>query len=315
MKHPVRSMFASGLPRAIVLSAGLVAGGLGPAAATEELFQSRQITPAEYTRGIEGPAVGPDGSLYAVNFIESGTIGRLRPGAAQTELFARLPGGGIGNGLRFDRDGRMYVADYKLHKVYVIEPGDTVPQVYFASDLFHQPNDLAIARDGTLYLSDPDFKNGTGRIWQVRRGEDGLVEGKVLECGRTLGVPNGLDLSPDDATLYVSEPNTRQVWAYRVSGDRLTAPRLVWTFGEFELDGLRTDERGAIFVTRPGAGKVAMLAPKGRLLREIPTAGKIPSNLTFGGADGRTVYVTQADGGFVESFRAARRGREPGTAQ
>ena len=55
------------------------------------LFQSQQLTRAgEYTFGIEGPAVDIAGNLYVVNFQKAGTIGKLQPGAAASELFATL---------------------------------------------------------------------------------------------------------------------------------------------------------------------------------------------------------------------------------
>jgi signal peptidase len=74
---------------------------------------------------------------------------------------------------------------------------------------------------------------------------------------------------------------------------------------------LRTDVDGRIFVTRPLKGTVAVLTPDGNLVREIPLKGKNPTNLTFGGPDGKTVFVTQGDGGFIEAFRVDRPGREP----
>src|SRR5690349_16461061 len=81
-------------------------------AAEDPLFVSKRITPqGEYTAGIEGPAVDASGNLYVVNFQQSGTIGKLPAGAAQSQLFTSLPAGSIGNGIRFDRQGRMYVAD------------------------------------------------------------------------------------------------------------------------------------------------------------------------------------------------------------
>jgi sugar lactone lactonase YvrE len=309
------------------------------------LFESGRLTPCcEYTTGIEGPAVDAGGTLYVVNFQQQGTIcsqqqgtiGKLSPGAARSELFAILPAGSIGNGARFDRDGRMYVADFKNHNVFVFEHGQTVPRVYFHADgctpggpspCFHQPNDLAVAADGTLYASDPIFPNrslpsGKGQIWRITRGPDGNVRGEVMSSSeRQMGTTNGLDLSPDGATLYVSESSTpgdckppstaRCVWAYRLDGATLTAPRLVKKLEGFDLDGLRTDLDGKIFVTQPGNGTVAVLAPDGTLVREIPLRGKQPSNLTFGGPDGKTVFVTQVDGGFIEAFRVDRPGREP----
>jgi len=122
-------------------------------AAEDSLFVSKRITPqGEYTVGIEGPAVDASGNLFVVNFQQSGTIGKLAAGASQSQLFTSLPAGSIGNGNRFDRQGRMYVADFKKHTIWVIERGETVPQVYFHSDRFNQPNDLAIAADGTIYF-------------------------------------------------------------------------------------------------------------------------------------------------------------------
>jgi sugar lactone lactonase YvrE len=287
----------------------------GAAAAEPALFESRQLTPSgEYTGGIEGPAVDAAGTLYVVNFGRQGTIGKLRPGATRSELFATLPGGSIGNGIRFDREGRMYIADFRKHNVLVIEAGQSVPQVYFHSDRFNQPNDLAVASDGTLFASDPRFPH-SGQIWRIVRGPDGKASGEVMSSERTMGATNGIDLSPDGATLYVSEADTREVWAYRLDGTKLAAPRLVKKFDAFELDGLRTDLDGRIFVARPLNGTVAILAPDKTpdtaLVREVPLRGKVPTNLSFGGPDGKSVFVTQKDGKFIESFRADRPGREP----
>src|SRR5215468_4309498 len=122
---------------------------------------------------------------------------------------------------------------------------------------------------------------------------------------RKMGVTNGIDLSPDGQALYISESATRELWAYCLQGVKLTAARLVKKFDgppKSELDGLRTDIDGKIFVTWPGTGSVAVLTPDGNLVRKIPLLGKQPSNLTFGGLDGKTVFVTQVDGCFIEAF-------------
>ncbi len=81
-----------------------------------------------------------------------------------------------------------------------------------------------------------------------------------MSSTRRLGVTNGIDLSPDGATLYVSESNSRQVWAYRLDGSKLLDPRLVRGFADFEVDGLRTDVDGRIYLARLSAGKIAIIA-------------------------------------------------------
>jgi len=282
-----------------------------PARAAEPLFQSKQITPGgEYTFGIEGPAVDASGALYVVNFGKPGTIGRLAPGAARSELFAELPAGSVGVSIRFAPDGRMFVADYKAHTVFVFARGTTEPRVYFRSEQFNQPNDMMIARDGTIYASDPHWKRREGQIWRIAANGDGTGRGVVLASPRKMTTTNGLDLSPDEKTLYVAESATREIWAYRIDGDALRDPRLVRKFPDFEVDGLRVDRDGRIYVARILKGTIAVLAPDGALLREIPLTASEPTNLAFGGPDGRTVFVTQRKGGFIEAFRVNVPGRE-----
>src|SRR5262249_42475495 len=247
------------------------------------LFLSRQLTPSgEYTSGIEGPAVDAMGNLYVVNHGRQGTIGRLAPGATQSEPYVELPPGSVGNAIRFDRDGRMYIADYKNHNVLVLERGSSEPQVYFHSDDFNQPNDLTVADDGTIYASDPNWRRRDGQVWRIVRGLDGKGQGEVMTVERKLGTTNGLDLSPEGTTLYVDESETREIWAYRLEGAKLAAPRLVRKFPDFGLDGLRTDIDGLIYVTRILKGTVAALTPNGKLVREIPLQAKEPTNLAFG---------------------------------
>jgi sugar lactone lactonase YvrE len=319
--------------------AAIFIGGIDLAAA-EELFVSKQLTPTnEYTRGIEGPAVNAAGDLFVTNIRRPGTpnpdkkgaIGRMKKGATQSTEFAVLPKDGIGNGIRFDLQGRMYVADFPRHVVHVFEAGATTPQPYFSAPptndgkpAFNQPNDLAIARDGTLYASDPDFNAGTGRIWRITRQPDGKGAGAIMtsSSSRPQGITNGVDLSPDNKTLYVSESRFNgenrpaKIWSYRIDGMTLADETEVAKFDQGDVDGLRVDTDGRIFVARPDAGQVVIVVPPGALGVAPPpvkTKGPAPTNLTFGGADGRDVFVTQSNKPkrFIERFRTDRPGREP----
>jgi len=281
------------------------------AAAETGLFQSRQLTPSgEYTFNIEGPAVDRAGNLFVVNFQRPGTIGKIVAGDAASELFATLPEGSIGNAIRFDTSGRMFIADYKKHNVFVIDPGTSEPRSYFQSDSFNQPNDLTVAADGTLYASDPNWKARNGQVWRITRGSDGNGVGEKMTSPRPMSTTNGIDLSPDGRTLYVGESNSNEIWAYRLEGAALTAPRLIKKFDDASIDGLRTDIDGRIYVARILKGTILVLSPNGTVEREIPLSAREPTNLAFGGPDGKTVYVSQRKGGFIETFRVARPGRE-----
>ncbi|WP_315779671.1 SMP-30/gluconolactonase/LRE family protein [Bradyrhizobium sp. SZCCHNPS1003] len=282
-----------------------------PALAAPKLFESTQLTPSgEYTFGIEGPAVDRDGNLFVVNISKPGAIGRLAPEATASEKFTELPDGSIGNAIRIDAAGVIFVADYKKHNIFAIAPGTTEPRLVFHADDMSQPNDITLSRDGTIYASDPNWKARSGRVWRIAKGADGVMQGAAMIAPRAMGTANGIDLSPDGRTLYVGESNSGEIWSYAIDGDALTRPKLIKTFEPNTIDGLRTDASGRLLVARILKGSIAMLAPDGRMIREIALKAKEPTNLAFGGTDGKTVYVTQRQGGFIESFRTDVEGRE-----
>jgi signal peptidase len=281
------------------------------AAAETKLFDSVQVTPdSEYTFGIEGPAADLDGNLFVVNLGKPGTIGKLPAGGAASELFTALPEGSVGNAIRFDRGGAMFIADYKKHNIFAIPKGATEPVIWFHSDEMNQPNDITVARDGTIYASDPNWKGREGHIWRIAKAADGSVQGQVMSAPRAMGTTNGIDLSPDGKTLYVGESSSGQIWSYAVNGNELTGAKLVKTFQPDTVDGLRTDIAGRLYIARILKGTIALMKPNGAVEREIVLKGKEPTNLAFGGSDGKTVFVTQRQGGFVEAFRTDQEGRE-----
>ena len=138
------------------------AGGCQSSAFTEELYLAMPLTATNsFTAGIEGPASDRAGNIFAVNFAKQQNIGRTTP-TGQSEVFVTLPNDSMGNGIRFDRAGRMYVADYVGHNVALIAPGTRAVEVLAHEPMMNQPNDLAIAPNGTLYASDPNWVAKTG---------------------------------------------------------------------------------------------------------------------------------------------------------
>jgi len=271
---------------------------------TPDLFTPRDFTPpGSFTSGAEGPAVDHrDGCLYAVSYERARTIGRMAPeGAGQ--VFLELPAGSTGNGIRFDSRGDMLVADYTGHNVLRVEMATRAVRVHAHEPRMNQPNDIAIAADDRVYASDPSWADGTGQMWRV--DPDGTVT--LLEAG--MGTTNGIEVGPDQGRLYVNESVQRSVWAYDLSpAGEISRKRLLIRFEDFGLDGMRCDVDGSLWITRHGKGTLVQLSPEGTVLREIRLAGEKPTNVAFGGPDGRTLYVTVADRGNVEVLRVERPG-------
>jgi sugar lactone lactonase YvrE len=272
--------------------------------ANTPLFKSSSFTALNgFTKGIEGPAVDRAGILYVVNFAKEGTIGQVKPDGSAS-LFVELPNGSIGNGIRFDSKGNMLIADYTNHNILKVNMLTKEISVFAHNSNMSQPNDIAIDNKDRLYASDPNWGAGTGRIWRID------TNGKTTKLD-SMGTANGIEVSPDNKFLYVNESIQRKVWVYDLSAKgEVSNKRLFHEFPDFMMDGMRCDVDGNLYITRHGKGTIAKLSPSGKLLTEINLAGKLPSNIAFGGKDGRTAFVTLQDKGNVESFRVDKPGRE-----
>ncbi|HYV90468.1 MAG TPA: SMP-30/gluconolactonase/LRE family protein [Chitinophagales bacterium] len=272
---------------------------LSNAQLTEEknLYQAADLTPEHlFTAGIEGPAIDKDGNLFVVNFQKEGTIGIITPGHTP-ELFVTLPDGSTGNGIRFNQMGEMVVADYTGHNILKINPATKTISVFAHEASMNQPNDIAIMTSGIIFASDPNWKDSTGNLWRIDQ------DGNVTRLEKNMGTTNGVEVSPDQKHLYVNESVQRNVWVYDLDEQgNISGKKLFYHFNDFGMDGMRCDKKGNLYIARYGKGIVSMLSKRGKLLREIALKGSKPTNVTFGGRDRKTMYVTLQDRGAVEYF-------------
>ena len=173
---------------------------------------------------------------------------------------------------------------------------------------FSGPNDIVVARDDAVYLTDNDFGlRGAGRspdkqmpngIWRIKDGQSTLV----LDAATLGGIPNGIVLSPDGRYLYLSA--LQKMMRYEVKPDGTLGAGSVFTEGPGIGDGMKVDLQGNVYSTGgAGPGIVRVTAPSGTLLGylNLPIYGGEPkrqicaTNLTFGDADGKSLYVTACD--------------------
>jgi sugar lactone lactonase YvrE len=270
----------------------------------EVQYQSQDLVfVGQYTSGLEGPAFDQDGNLYFVNPTHSGSVGKVDTEGNFSLFIEHLPEGSTANGIRFGQDQSMYLADYTGHNVLKLNLKTKAVSVYAHDSLLNQPNDLAICCNDRMFASDPNWKESTGQLWRVENGQFYLLS-------KDMGTTNGVEVSPDEKTLYVNESVQRKVWVFDLDTEgNISNKRLFHQFDDFGMDGMRCDVEGNLYITRYGKGTVAKLSQEGKLLLEVQMKGKKPSNIAFGGKDGKTAYVTLQDRGYIETFRVEKAGR------
>ena len=288
-----------------------------PGAKLEKLYEGGHLT--------EGAAVGPDGAVYFSDItfttetaMQAGHILRYDPTSRKTTVY-RSPSG-MSNGIKFDAQGRMLVAegaDYGGRRITRtdLKTGKSVILAgLFEGKPFNAPNDIAIDEQGRIYFSDPRYL-GHEPIEQpvmavYRIDTNGSVHRIITDAGK----PNGVAVSPDQTTLYVvsnddgllgfdrlpkgtpARKGRMELMAYDLKPDGSAAFRktLVNYSPQDGPDGLVCDSEGNLYVAVRDEKRFGIYAyaPDGRELAYLATPER-PTNVGFGrGDEATTLYVT-----------------------
>ena len=256
---------------------------------------------------LEGPAFDREGRLYCVD-IPHGRIFRIGVDGAW-EVFAEYEGNP--NGLKIHRDGRIFVADHHLG-LLVFDPvtgARTVLAEGTADGPFKGVNDLVFGDNGDLYFTDPGesgLDRPDGRVFRLNAagGIDLVYDG--------LPYPNGLVLTPAQNTLYVGITRSLQVLRLPLREGRVAKSGvfLQLSGGLAGPDGMAVDAEGGLAVVHAGFGTVWYVSALGEPLGRIRScAGIRTTNVAYGGVDGRTLYITEAEQGVILQARMPVAGR------
>ncbi len=263
---------------------------------------------------IEGPAWHPDGFLLFsdpnLNVIYRWTqdgqvsIYRTKSGYAGVDIGEyHQPGS---NGLSFDREGRVVMCEHGRRRISRLEKNGlvTVLADRYEGKRLDSPNDLVHRSDGALFFTDPPFGLPKGysdpRKELELSGVFCLLDGKLKLVSTDLLGPNGLALSPDERFLYVTnwDEQKKIVMRYDCAKDgSLSNGRVFFDMtgapGEEALDGIKVDRQGHLYVSGPGG--LWILGADGKHLGTL-RGPELAANLAWGGADGRTLYLTARTG-------------------
>jgi gluconolactonase len=268
----------------------------------------------------EGPVAMADGSVI-LGEIAGGAVTRIAADGSKTEIGKA---GGGPNGLALGPDGALYVCnnggnvyettpsflstgpspDYKGGYIQRIDPktGDTkVLYTHCGAHKLSAPNDIVFDKQGGFYFTDLGKRRARDRdpggLYYAR--PDGS---KITEIAYPIVTPNGVGLSPDEKTVYVADTETSRLFAFdilepgAVKHEPFPAPhggRLVCGLPGFQrFDSLAVEASGNICVATLVTGHITVVAPDGRVVRQVKMPDVYPTNICFGGADMKTAYVT-----------------------
>ena len=267
---------------------------------------------------VAGPfsfAEGPVWTGSSVWFTDESRIIEYDPSTDETAVVFEETNDGCG--MHIGPDGSLYVCEPDARRMarYEDETRTTVVDSY-RGDALNSPNDVEIDASGRMWFTDPRY--GPEDDLELSHKSVYLVEDPTATSPSIRRVttdttqPNGLLVSPDESTLFVAqseygEGNDRELRAYPINDDG--------SVGEYEvlhnfyphrgIDGMCFDDDGNIVATagwtESGPGPMLyVFTPSGRVLETHPIE-ETPTNCTFGGDDGRTLFVTTTGGSLYQA--------------
>lgn len=247
---------------------------------------------------LEGPAFDRAGNLYMVD-IPYGRILRLSP---RGEFDVAAEYDGWPNGIAIHRDGRVFIADYRLG-IMTLDPRTGRVEAFLThcfSESFKGVNDLTFARNGDLYFTDQGqtgIHDPTGRVY--RYTVDGRLE-RLIDNGPS---PNGLVLDPEDKVLYVAMTRANCMWhcPLKPGGGVSKAGVFAQLPGIHGPDGLAMDKAGNLAVAHARPGIIWLFSPLGEPLYCVRSKkeGARMTNMAYGGTDRKTLYITDSYNGTI----------------
>ena len=265
----------------------------------------RRMPWSDYNRGgqavdsfLEGPAFDRQGRLYVTD-IPFGRVFRVSP-EGEWEQVAEYDG--WPNGLKIHKDGRIFITDFKRGLV-LLDPdsGSVTPFLETVrSEGFKGVNDLFFAANGDLFFTDQGqtgLHDPSGRVYRLE------ADGRLACLINTVPSPNGVVVAPDMGFALVAVTRANQIWRLPLHADGSVTKASVFCHlhgGPSGPDGLALDAEGCRLVAHAGFGTVWRLSPRAEPLERIAScAGWSTTNLAFGGADRRSLFITESETGSI----------------
>jgi gluconolactonase len=245
---------------------------------------------AGWGRGCDGPVWAPE--LGAITFTDVAHHRRL-VWAGDGDVKVLEEGTGGASGSARDAEGRFVNCEWWARRLTRQEKDGSVTVLAeaFEGTPFNRPDDVVVATDGTIFFTDLKVvMPPPGPGWTDRSAVYRLVGGTATRIDADVEHPGGLGLSPDGATLYVSDTRRGRVMAYPAGGGVGRVFTALKGEGEGAPHGMAVDVAGNVYIGGPGG--LWVIGPDGKPLGVLPLTASRVTNCAFGGMDGATLYIT-----------------------
>jgi gluconolactonase len=284
---------------AAVFSEGVVA----PGAKLEKLAGDFKFT--------EGATCDKNGNVFFVDQPND----RILEWSADGKLSTFLQPAGHANGMMFDAQGNLVACADEHNQLWSIAPDKTVTVLVtnFDGKYLNGPNDVWIAPNGGMYLTDPFYRRKWWDHTMMALTNQPVFylspdRKELFPVANDLKKPNGITGTPDGKTLYVADIQGDKTWHYDILSDgSLTNKTLFVAKGS---DGMTIDENGDLVMCATGATNgVSIFDPAGKLIDHIDVPEKWSANVCFGGKDRKTLFITASTS--LYSIRLNVKGANP----
>ncbi|MCS7336731.1 MAG: SMP-30/gluconolactonase/LRE family protein [Verrucomicrobiae bacterium] len=218
---------------------------------------------------------------------------------------------GRANGMCFDAQGNLIACAEEKNELWSIAPDGKVTVIVseYAGRPFNGPNDVWVAPNGALYFTDPFYRRAWGRHEHAPQSGEHVYyvspdRKRVIRVASDLQKPNGITGTPDGKKLFVADIATGRTWAFDIQPDGSLTNKTL--FCELGSDGMTIDEEGNLYLTGRG---VTIFDKTGRKIGHIEVPEPWTANVSFGGPEHRTLFITASKS--LYSIRLRVRGANP----
>jgi gluconolactonase len=256
----------------------------------------------------EGPAADAEGNIFFTDIPNN----KILRWSLDGKLSTFLENSGGANGLYFDKDGNLLACEGGERRLVSINPKGqvTVLADKYQDKRFNSPNDLWIDPNGGVFFTDPRYGDRNGmeqdgeHVYYLSADRKRLI--RVID---DMVRPNGLIGTPDGRLLYVADHSGGKTFVYTINKDGTLSNKKL--FAPEGSDGMTIDNEGNVYLT---TNAIAVYNPEGKKIETIEVPEQ-PANVTFGGRDNQTLFITARTSFYAIKMRVKGAGQKQAVSE